>query len=69
MIFHFHIWETLPISFELKKRGVIARKKCIKCGRTFIKKPWSSIWMETHKANDTSALDEQKSLKDLIHND
>ena len=54
-MFHFHKSIVLPISNELKKRGVIARKTCLTCGRVFIKKSWYRNffgiykWMETQK--------------------
>jgi hypothetical protein len=35
---HIHKFKHIPLTLGLVKRGVLARRGCVKCGRTFIKK-------------------------------
>jgi len=53
---HLHKWITLPISNELRKREVIARKACLTCGRTFIQKPWYRNFFGIYKWMETQTL-------------
>jgi len=61
-MFHFHKWIALPISLGLIKRGVIDRRACSVCSRTFIKKAFYKnffgrlVWMETRKYNDKDTM-------------
>jgi hypothetical protein len=51
----FHKFVPMPISLGLMKREVVARRSCVVCGRTFIRKPWyvnlfgCRKWMETRR--------------------
>lgn len=63
---HLHKWFRLPISNELRKRQVIARRTCLKCGRTFIQKPWYKNWFGSYKWTEAQRLSNDECMpKDL----